>query len=194
MDNTQTPPEDSIFSLPSYKSSQFSSSATNVQMDPTLAMQQSQTRSTIASLFRGATIAVLALAVVGGGAWYMLANTAVSTQASIDLQQAVLGTVGTVNTLQNTFTLTNAQSEDPQIASTGITNWVIQLPPGASFTNTQAVLPVCYTISDLNRNLNEATQASCVDYLQPGDTVVIEYLIVKPETSSIITQKIIKAQ
>lgn len=193
--DTNTPPEDSIFSLPSYRASQFGSSASQVQMDPATAMQQGQVKSAAQNIIRGVSVAVLMLAVVGGGTFYMLKNTATSTQASIDLRHAVLGIVGSVSEEKNSFTLTGSTSDDPTITTTNITDWTIQLPPGASLTRESTTkLTTCYTVKSLERNLTEAAPASCVGFLTPGTRTVIEYLIVKPETATIITSKIIKEE
>lgn len=194
MDNN-TPPEDSIFSLPSYRASQFGSGSSQVQMDPATAMQQGQVKSAAQNIIKGVSVAVLMLAVIGGGTAYFLKNTATSTQASIDLKHAVMGIIGTVSEDKNSFTLTGSTSDDPTITSTNITDWTIQLPPGASLTRESSTkLTTCYTISSLERNLTEATPTSCVGFLAPGTRTVIEYLIVKPEISTIITSKIIKEE
>jgi hypothetical protein len=194
MDNN-APPEDSIFSLPSYRASQFGSGSSQVQMNPATAMQQGQIKSTVQNIVRGVSVAVLMLAIIGGGTAYMLKNTATSTQASIDLKHAVLGTVGTVDYGANNFSLTNSTSDDPKIKDTGITNWTIQLPPGASFTKESASgISTCNTIPSLDKNLTEALPVSCVNFIREGDKAVIEYLIVKAETATIITNKIIKEE
>lgn len=189
----EQPPEDSIFSTPIWNKGFNDSNASQIQMNPATAMQQSQIKSTVRSVMRGVTMAVLALAVVGGSAWFMLSKSATSTQASIDLKHAIMGTVGTVNVLANTFTLVDTKSEDPAIVSTGIVNWTVQLPPGASFSR-ESTLQTCYIITSLERNLTEALPVSCTNFLQPNARVVIEYLIVKPESSSIITKKIIREE
>lgn len=193
MDTLQQPPEDSIFSLPTYRASQFGSGSSQVQMDPATAMQQGQVKSTIQTIIRGVSVAVFTLAIIGGGTFYMLKNSATSTQASIDLKHAVLGTIGTVNESENTFTLTGTTSQDPTITQTFITDWSIQLPPGAFFTKPSTV-QTCHTISSLERNLTEAMPVSCENFIQPGSKVVVEYLIVKPETATIITKKIIREE
>ncbi len=164
-------------------------------MDPATAMNQGTVKSTIQSIVKGVTVAVFMLAVIGGGAFYMLKNTATSTQASIDLRQAIMGTVGAVNYTSNTFTFTNTTSDDPKIKDTGITTWTIQLPPGASFTKESASgLSTCNTITSLEKNLNQALPVSCVNFLREGDKAIVQYLIVKSEDSTIITSKIVKEE
>lgn len=164
-------------------------------MDPATAMNQGQIKSTVQRIFKGVSVAVLMLAVIGGGAAYFLSNTATETQASIDLRQAVMGTVGAVDYTANSFVLTDSASDDPKITDTGITTWTIQLPPGASFSKASASgLSTCNTISSLEKNLNEALPVSCVNFIQEGDKAVIKYLIVKAENSIIITSKIIKEE
>lgn len=193
MDNN-TPPEDSIFSLPSYRASQFGSGSSQVQMNPATAMQQGQIKSTIQNIVRGVSVAVLVLAAIGGGTVYMLQQVQ-TTQASIDLKHAIMGTVGSVMYASSSFMLTDTKSEDPTIVSTNISEWAVQLPPGVSFIQEpKAELPTCYTITSLERNLTEALPVSCVNFLKPGDKAVIEYLIVKPETKVIITKKIIREE
>lgn len=190
----EQPPEDSIFANPIWNKGFNDPNASQVQMDPAMAMQQSQIKSTVFSVVRGVSIAVLALAVVVGGVGFMLTQTK-STQASIDLKHAILGTVKTVNSDANTFTIGNTSSQDPAIVDTGITAWTIQLPPGSYFSRkADAAISTCYTITNLNRNLTEAVPTSCVNFLFPENRVVIEYLIVKADTSTIITKKIIKEE
>ncbi len=193
MDTLQQPPEDSIFSLPTYRASQFGSGSSQVQMDPATAMQQGQVKSTIQTIIRGVSVAVFTLAIIGGGTFYMLKNSATSTQASIDLKHAIMGTVGTLDEQENTFTLNSTTSQDPTITQTFITDWTIQMPPGAFF-NKPSTIQTCYTISSLERNLTEAIPVSCEHFLQSGSKVIIEYLIVKPETAKIITKKIIREE
>lgn len=192
MDNT--PPEDSIFNLPPYKASQFSNSSTNVQMDPIAAMQQTQAKFTVARIIRGVSAAVLTLAAVAGGAWYML-STASSTQASIDLKHALLGNVATVSVAENSFTLSGAKSEDPSILATGVTNWTIQLPPGTNLGGTgEQAVQTCYTISSFEHNFNEALPVSCINFLHEGSKAVVEYVIMKPEAASMVAKKIIREE
>ena len=194
MDNT-TPPEDSIFSLPPYKAGQFNSSATSVQMDPATAMKQGETKSTVRNLIRGVSMAIVVLAVIGGSVAFILSKSATSTQASIDLKHAVMGTVGTVSEAENTFTLTNTTTEDPTILDTGVRDWMIQLPPGASLANKdEHALSACYTISSFQHNFKEAISVSCLHFLTPGSKAVVEYIIMKPETSHIISKKIIREE
>lgn len=189
--DTNTPPEDSIFSLPSYRASQFGSSSGQVQMDPAMAMHQSQVKSTLQNIAKGVTVAVLMLAIIGGGTAYFLTNTVTETRASIDLRQAVMGIVSSVDEQNNSFVFTDAKSDDPKISSTGITTWTVQLPPGASFTRESTLKSTCNTISSFERNFSDSTPVSCVNFLKAGDQAVIQYLVVQSQNSTIVTSKII---
>ncbi len=192
MDNDQIP-DDSIFSTKGISKGFSDSDASHIQMDPVTAMNQGETKSTVWSILRGVSVAVLVVGVIGGGTYYMLSQTATSTQASLDLRKAVKGTVRSVDAKANAFMLTSSISDDEAVKKTGITSWTVKLPPGADFTKLPDLpLPTCYTISSLERNLSDAVPATCVGFLTGGETVVIEYVILKPEVSTIITKKVIK--
>ncbi len=189
------PPDDSIFSSPIWNKGFTDPNASHVQMDPAMAMRQGQIHSTVQQIIRGISVAVFVLGIVGVGTAYMLKNTAAPTQASIDLKHALIGRVSTVMYASDSFTIISAKSEDLKITSTGITDWTILLPPSVSFTKEPtAALSTCYTIESFDKNLELAVPTSCVNFVKPGMNVIVEYLIVKPDTKTITTVKIIKEE
>ena len=188
----QIPPEDSIFSLPIWKKSSQYSNPGPVQMDANVAMKAMESKKRIQQVAVGVSMLVVVCMVVGGALFWTTKQQAPSVQASIDLKHAVRGTVESISASANTFTLGGTTSLDPTVALTNITTWTVQLPPGESLTKPASVeLETCFTIANINQDLNGATPAPCLNLLRVGNLVAVEYLIIRVDSQVMIAKKII---
>ena len=188
----ENPPEDSIFSLPIWKKSSQYSNEGPVQMDANAAMKAMESKKRLQQAVVGVGMVVVMVLLVGGGLFWTTRQQAPAVQASIDLKHAAKGTVQSLSTAGTSFTMVGATSLDPTVVESNVTTWTVQLPPGESLIKESSVeLETCFSIANINQDLNGAAPVACQNLLHVGSIVAVEYLIIRVDSQMMFAKKII---
>ncbi len=188
-----TPPDDSLFSLPIWKKRFEDSSVGRVQMNPQEAFARSQAKPPIVKqVIIGASTLALFIAIVAGGMHLQNQSQSVAIHASFDLKRALVGTIDQVDEIQNSFTLSFISSQDPLLQDTSGTRWTIQLPPGESLRGqSTGGRKTCATVADIHKRIANPTTVPCASIVQAGRDVIVEYLILRRAENYLIAKHII---
>jgi len=187
----QVPPDDSIFSLPIWRSSAGDPRSRKIQMNPVSAYQRGF-NAKAQSLAVSMGMVIVLLVVFAGGLVSVKNRQTVNVQASFDMKRSLTGTVAKVFTEENSFSVVFESSPDQTIRMARKASWTIQLPPGVSFTRPSFNnIDVCFSVSDIRERLSAALPGTCSGLIQPGMKALIEYVVVNAPASSIIAKTII---
>jgi hypothetical protein len=137
----------------------------------------------------GSLLAVLAVVLVGNGYLQNMPQTT-DISASVNLKQAVYGTVRQINADRNTFTVSPGFSYDPVINRAAKSLWTINLPPGEKFSGTTTGIGTCFALPDLNKPNVNAKPVACREIIKPGNFVIVQYAVINPGTASIVARSI----
>lgn len=160
----------------------------NIQINPSTAIAQSESRTNITPIATGLTMLVVAAIVVIGG--MVRKSQYVNVEAGFDYKKSLQGMVLSRSTQTNDFKLGYESSQDERIAGYNHPIWTVSLPPGVTFDDQQK-LQVCYQVRNIASDLQNARISSCSAILGPGTKVLIEYLILNGSEASLVAKKII---
>lgn len=161
-----------------------------IQINPSTAIEQSKSRAKKQQLIAGLGMIAVLIVVFIGGLSSVRQEQTVSVEASLTLKKGLMGTVTTADYDTNTFTMTYEDSQDPQIIDAAIDQWIVTLPPGTQFLNDQPQ-ETCFTVPDIQGSLEVRVNAPCERVVNLGDTILVEYLILTPETHRMVAKTII---
>jgi hypothetical protein len=186
------PPEDSIFSAPIWKKGFRDPNASRVQMNPALAYSQGETKTRTAPFALAVSMLVVAGVIIAGGVYSVHTVQTSEVRASVNLKNAVFGTVKSVDIPTNTFMLTFGSTQDPDVSSAPAGEWRVQLPPGEGFRMTKGpTAHVCSTVEDIYGDVSQESEQPCADVITPSKSVVVEYVILKKDIRYMVAKKII---
>lgn len=186
-----TPPDDSIFSAPIWRKGFRDPGASRIQMNPSLAYSQGDTKSRTQPFAVAVSMLLVAVAIIIGGAYTSQTTQTTTVQASSNLKHAMLGTIQSIDIPSNTFVLSFGSTEDSVFADAGTDPWRVQLPPGEGFRlqKTQHI-QVCSVMPDIHGNVSQATSLPCAQALRPKAEVIVDYLMLKKDMHFMVARKI----
>lgn len=167
------------------------SSDSRIQMSPTSAIATSESRARMQNILTGLTMLMVLAILFIGTRYYQTQSAKLDVSASVDMAHSVTGAVASVDYRNNSFTLLYSESRDPDIAALDVPKWTVYLPPGEKFTGKQTMpLKVCMTVPDFS-SLTSATPQTCASVIQPGRSVLVEYLIVNADAQTLVAKTVI---
>ena len=162
-----------------------------IQLNPVSAITRSESKALIQQWVANISMLAVLFIVVIGGIAGIRRTLPVQLDAAVNLKHSVYGVVGSVDATHNTFTLIYRSSDDPKVAAAGSWQWSVILPPGEKTSATDRVLLACSATSDLGRVTSDTSTTSCTNILKPGMSVLVEYYLIFPGTTSMMAKTII---
>lgn len=136
-------------------------------------------------------LAVLGVIVVGQFA-YRRGQARVSVEASFQMKRSLVGVIANVDSRTNTFTLVYQSSPDPKIRSSNVLFWSVRTPPGANLQQQKnTAFFACYLTQDVQVSLSQLNPAPCDIVIMPGNTALVEYVVLDPEKEWMIAKTVI---
>lgn len=159
-----------------------------IQLNPRTAILQHEAKLKTQQLLQ---VTVVICIMFGLVAMKYVSRPTTNTQASFNFKRSAIGSITSINTINDSFTLTYISSQDQNIVDTKIKSWTVHLIPGKSITKSRASDVACFLMDDIQGNLSTATPTDCRNVVTVGRKIITDYVFLNIPMKSMVVNSII---
>jgi len=114
----------------------------------------------------------------------------VKTSASFEYTHSLTGEIDSVDVKNNSFNISLLTTSDDSISSSGIYNWLIQMPPGSNIKGFINNYSACFSVESFDFPLKKIKTVRCQDIIKTGSHLLIEWAVLNTKESKIVAKQI----